>query len=105
MGQFTTILSQFGRDVTWKQRQEDGSYLDMGSIKVIVQPAPKGQTPDPPYGDLELKRVFASSQIKIGDELIFDDQTWEVNSVDHYQNTILGEEYYRAIVKGAQIPA
>jgi hypothetical protein len=103
MGQFDTFLNTYGSDVTWKQRQIDGSYVDKGSIKAIVQSLTGNEKAN--YGAQDIKKLYTSTALKIGDQIVFDSQTWDVGPVDHFENATLGESYYKAILRGSQIPA
>jgi hypothetical protein len=100
LGHFTAILSQYGVTVSWKQKQSDGTFLDKGSAKAIIQPLrPEEVVVEAGYSLSSYRRGFASIEILEFDRMTFDGWDWEVTASLPFTSAQLGEEYRELLLR------
>ncbi len=100
MGKFESILQTHGVDVTWRQRNADGSLTSKGTIKVIFTPAGASELLlDAGVGEKRMQQVYTTSPLAHLDQLVVAGKTWECCPIEKFEAAGIGELYYMGMVR------
>jgi len=100
VGKFESILQTHGVNVTWRQRNVDGTLTSKGTIKVIVEPSGVSELLlDAGVGEKRLQQIYTTSPLAHLDQLIIGAQTWECCPIQKFEAAGIGELYYTGMIR------
>ncbi len=97
---YDRALSQEEIQVLYSLGKPEGALLDKGTIKAMIQAVKKEAVLDEPnWMEFDWRVAYTSAALGFGDQLVFDGKNWDVKSSQHFEDSAIGESYYKSMVK------